>query len=129
MGKEYFRWDYFELPFIASSAAIELDNLYRQPKLNNDSEPIETICTLLSNTAELMRERDFVDPATFAILYGVLTPNGKKRNYRSLADEVDRFCEKMKRFPNISREESEELRNICVAASKSLMRYRCVAGR
>lgn len=124
--QEYFRWDYPELPFIVSNAACELDNLYLRDSSVLNSKSVHELSDLLFGLVNHAKEKNFIDCSDVCILYELLLPNEQERNKDQFLRKIGETASKLSSYPKISKKDSEDLRDLCVAINKNIMKYRSI---
>ncbi|MDP8207973.1 MAG: hypothetical protein P9L92_14995 [Candidatus Electryonea clarkiae] len=118
-----------DLPFLASEAAIDLDNLLL--KKAQDFTAIRRLAKQLANSMELdqtgTQPRSLMDPATLTVLgvaFGDAVRNHSLHTIEDLLGETTKIA-RLLSDDNLENnpEELEQARDICVALSKSVMAY------
>ncbi len=120
-----------DLPFLASEAAIDIDNMLT--KNSYDFNAIHLLAERLKNSIQFdapnASSHSLMDPATLSVLGEAVAKSTRKTNNSHKIDNLLKEAAKIadllsKETPIEDREELEKVREFCVALSRAALAYR-----
>lgn len=120
-----------DLPFLASEAAVDIDNLLSDS--SSEVESVKRLADILNNSFKGdvpgNSFKSFMDPATVTILgtavIGSSSKNVSLKQVDDLLEKASLFAKSLSRENLLeNRDELEEARDFCIALSRSVVAYR-----
>jgi hypothetical protein len=119
-----------ELPFLASDAAIELDNALSG--IRSEFQAVKRIGRLLQSSFTVVdcasQPRSLVDPATLTVLGDAINQTPKGQRVTTMEELIKEACSIANQLTDPEDDESEDqikwARDFCVALSRKTIAYR-----